>query len=279
MASRGLYRITAIGRPIDPAYPTNRAVLVLLPVGALAAGAFAAVKDATAGEIVWAGLHGALAAFGTWALARELAPDHDRAAFVSMGLGLAIALLLNQPGLLLLFNTLFLVRIVNRSTGLAAKLSDSILVAALTAWSVYAVPSPLMGLAGAVAFGFDAVLRDPVKHQWIFAACCLAATAFAVYLGGSTAHVPAMTTTTSLILLLIVLSYLFTIALTREIASPGDVTGHLSPARVRAGMLVGVLVPLQALFNPDAFSSAGLIWATVAGVSLIGLRKLFIPAR
>ena len=33
----GVYRFTSIARPVDPAYPTNRALLFLVPIAAAAA--------------------------------------------------------------------------------------------------------------------------------------------------------------------------------------------------------------------------------------------------
>ncbi len=38
MSQHRVYRVTSIGRPIEPKYPTNKAILLLTPVAALIAG-------------------------------------------------------------------------------------------------------------------------------------------------------------------------------------------------------------------------------------------------
>ncbi|MFW6084190.1 MAG: hypothetical protein ACODAA_03160, partial [Gemmatimonadota bacterium] len=70
-------RLTSIGRSIDPSYPTNRAVLLLLPVAATVAGILAASRGAGLREMLLQAGGGALAAFGAWAVAREIAPDDE----------------------------------------------------------------------------------------------------------------------------------------------------------------------------------------------------------
>ena len=70
--ARGVYRITSIARPVDPAVPTNRAVLVVVPLAA-ALGAGLALAGLTEGSPGGVALTAALATFGVWALARDLA--------------------------------------------------------------------------------------------------------------------------------------------------------------------------------------------------------------
>lgn len=115
----GIYRFTSIGRPIDPAYASNRAVLWLMPVGAVLFAAlrwYASGADAGLGS---AAITGLLLVFGAWALARELAPDDNPAAFLATAIAFVAAAFVGSGSLLLVFVALFLVRIVNRSTGLA----------------------------------------------------------------------------------------------------------------------------------------------------------------
>ena len=111
----GIYKITSIGRPLDPSYVTNKAVLLLMPAAGIVAAAASVFRDASGLQIAASALAGVIVVFGTWALARELVPDDNPTAFVSMGLALATLLVVDSPNLLLLFVTLFLVRIVNRS--------------------------------------------------------------------------------------------------------------------------------------------------------------------
>ena len=265
-----LYRFTSIARPLDPRYPTNRAVLLLLPAAAGVAGAMALLRGIGLPGIGEAALFGAVAAFGGWALARELAPDLERVAFVSLLLTFGAFLTVESSSLLLLFAALSLVRIVNRSVGLPARATDSILVAALTVWAACGGSFPGLGLIGALAFGLDACLKERLRHQWIFAGLCLALTWFCLGRQGLSWFPESPPATAAGLLLMVGVGYGLTMRRTRAVTSVADATGRpLSSARVRAGMVVGLLVGLQALTRGQTgLEAAALVWAALAGVSL-----------
>ena len=119
-----MYRFTSIARPIDPAYLTNRALLMILPLLMLASGGLASLYDMGDGPAA-AAFSGALAAFAAWALTRELAPDYSGAAFVALALAWAANIALEASSVMLLFVALLLVRLVNRSTGPQWRLADT----------------------------------------------------------------------------------------------------------------------------------------------------------
>jgi len=264
-----VYGVTSIGRPLDPNYPTNKAVLFLMPAAGIVAAAAAVARGAGFGDATGAGLTAIGAVFGSWALGRELAPDYDKAAFVSMALAFAVLFFVESPSLLLLFLALFLVRVVNRSVGLPARISDSVAVSLLTTWAVYSLSNPLLGIAAAVAFLLDAVLARPQRHQIGFAVGCLGVSALWVWGNGFTLHGPiSLATVPGSSALLIAVGSLVAITLTRQPQSVGDATGELlSRARVRGGIFVGLLVALSSLaFGAEGIRSAGLVWATLGGI-------------
>ncbi|MGD2152794.1 MAG: hypothetical protein PVG79_05960 [Gemmatimonadales bacterium] len=275
MARHRIHTFTSIGRPLDPAYPTNMAVLIVAPLAGIVAGALAGFRGAGIADAAVAGLVGIAVAFGSWALARELAPDDEAAAFVSMVFAYTTFLLFGTPSLLLLFCCLFLVRVVNRTVGLPARVSDSIFVAAFTVGTMCATRSPLLGAVAALAFALDATLREPLRRQWTFAALCLAGAGLWVAAFGT--GWPARTAPAGSQMLPIGIAsvvFLLSYRRTRHVQSAGDATGAvLSSARVRAGMLIGLLVPSQALAigttGPELGSA---VWATLAGVGIAGLR-------
>ena len=120
MANHRIYQYTSIGRPLDPSFPSNKAVLILLPAAALLGAVFGWFNGGEGLDILETALRFALVLFGSWALARELAPDDPVVAFISVFAALLAAMLVDTFGLLVVFGTLGLVRIVNRSTGLPA---------------------------------------------------------------------------------------------------------------------------------------------------------------
>lgn len=271
MSARNVYAITSIGRPLEPAYPTNRAVIWLLPVAALIAGAAFALRHGFELGMLWSALIGALAAFGGWALARELAPDHDRAAFAAMLLAFATWLALDGAPVLPLFLGLFLVRIVNRSVGLPARIGDAIAVTVLAVGCAWSFGNAWLAFVGGMAFLLDATLPPGLTRQRAFAAVCIIAGGwlFATTGAAELAHAP-VTGLARWLPIAIAVAFVVTILLTRSVAARGDATGEpLSIGRVRAGMWIGLFVAAQSLLQGrEQILELALVWASLAGAAL-----------
>lgn len=265
-----LNRFTSIARVLDPRYPTNRAVLLLLAPAAGIAGAMALLRGSGSPEVALSALFGVAAALAGWAFARELVPDMERLAFLGMLLTFGAFLTVESSSLLLLFTAQFLVRVVNRSVGLPARIVDSAFVAGLTLWATWAGPFPGLALIGALAFGLDASMRERFRRHWIFAGICLAAAGLSLDRQGQWWSPESLPATTAGLLLVVAVAYGLTMWRTRRVTSPADVTGTpLSSARVLAGMAVGLLAGLQALARGQAgLEAAALVWAVLASVPL-----------
>jgi hypothetical protein len=273
MKHEHVYRVTSIGRPLDPSYRTNLAVLILMPVAALVAGVVAAISGDPLGAIAAQALVGPLAAFGAWALARELAPDDNPAAFVSMALAVAASLTVDSPSLLLLFATLGMVRIVNRTVGPPARLTDSLVVLGLILVTAWITRSPGLPVVGAIAFALDASLEDGMRRQLAFAMLALAGAAVAVGVLDTAAQSHAIPIATGALVGVVSVGFGIAIARTRRLSSVADATGQpLSVNRVRAGMFIALLVAVQAvLLGITGLELSALVWATLAGVAIGGV--------
>ena len=265
-----LNRFTSIARVLDPRYPTNRAVLLLLAPAAGIAGAMALLRGSGLPETALSALFGAAAALAGWAFARELAPDLERLAFLGMLLTFGAFLAVESSSLLLLFAAQFLVRVVNRSVGLPARIVDSVFVAGLTVWATWAGPFPGLALIGALAFGLDASMKERFRRHWIFAGICLAAAWLSLYGQGQWWSPESLPATVAGLLPIVAVAYGLAMWRIRNVTSPDDVTGTpLSSARVLAGMAVGLLAGLQALTRGLAgLEAAALVWAVLASVPL-----------
>lgn len=264
---KGVYRFTSIARPVDPRYPTNLAVLVLMPLAGLLGAIVRHYRDGS--EQLSFAVTSMLVAFVAWAVTRELAPDDDRAAFVAMALALAALFFVGAGSVLILFVALLLIRIVNRSTGLPARLFDSASVAGLTIWAAFALGQPLLSLVGAVAFAADAVLEGGRRWQLGPAAACLAA--FAVI--SMTEPFPVAANLAAgewAFVAVVAAAYVLATLGIRHVRSVGDVGGApLSPTRVRIGMAIGLLVAAQSLVaDGGAALSDSPLWACLAAVPL-----------
>ncbi len=285
MSEHRIYRVTSLGRPVEPKYPTNKAILLLMPVAAVIAGVVTSVRGGGMGESTAGALQAFLIVFACWALGRELAPDDNPAAFVGTALAFVSLWWWPSPSLLLLFTALALSRIVNRSTGLTARLSDSLIVTALVIWTMVNLRAPLAGMVAALAFLLDARLADPNRRQWPFAAICLAAAVTQVWLTGSTSLAVTSLSVTTLagppyVIAAVTLFAFFVFgASLRNVSSLGDVGGlALNPSRVRGGMLVVWLLALQAgLQGPSVLETTIPLVAVMAGVVLAGLVSRFAP--
>lgn len=270
-----IYEFSSVARPLDPAWPSNKAVIYLLPVAAIIGFAWGVYNDSG----LWAALGSAgtfaLAAFGTWAMARELLPDDHAGAFVSMALGILAVMAFPSPGLLVLFATLLLARVVNRSTGLKPRGSDSMMITALVIWAVYSGDNPWFGAVAALAFFLDGVLVHPVKKQWLFALICLGT--MVVYIVDHDVawwHIVSADSLIEWLALLALFVFTLNLLLLKKVHCRGDADqNRLSLERVKAGMVVGILATLQGL---DQMPGVILLVATIGGLCIgIAFRRAF----
>lgn len=275
MAHHRIYKYTSIGRPLEPEYPTNKAVLILMPLAALLGAVTTWLDGGQLPQVLHSALSFLLICFGSWALARELFPDDNPAAFTSMALAVLAALAFDSPGILIVFATLGLVRMVNRSTGKPALKSDSIIVMLLVFWVIYATQSPFFGAVAAVAFIFDGSLKEPLRRQWIFALICFAG--MVVYMidhdaGPGYFQAPdSLSEWLSLAVLLVLALNMFRL---KEVCSRGDINDKiLDLSRVKGGMSVGLFAAFQGLVNVEAVI---ILVASLAGIGIgMAFRKAF----
>jgi hypothetical protein len=287
-----LRNISGIARPIEPGYPTNRWI-VLLTLVVLIAGVAGRViaGDGWLAASGWSAL-AALGFFLAWALARELDPDREPAAFLAAGLmlpALAAAGLgwLSLPDPAALFLVLLAVRVVNRTTGLAATVPDTLGLLGLGLWLGYA-SSPAYLVAAVAALLIDALL-GPADRRRLILAVSAAAIGGVLIAIGDPMYDPAPTSTpvqmlVSLpVLAALIPSALFavTIRAAGRIHSLADATAEpLSPRRVRAGQLLALSTALGlTLMHGDAGLVALLpLWAAMAATGVYRIAAERKPA-
>ena len=271
MSDHRVYKITSIGRPVEPKYPTNKAVLVILPLAGLLTFGFRylVVGESSGGALLSVALVSMLVAFGSWALARELAPDDNPAAFISMGLAYVVCLLGFGGGLLMLFVALALTRILNRSTGLKPRTSDSVIVTLLVAWAAFEYDTPLIAAVAALAFILDTRLDAGENRQWPFAILCLSVFMILAFQFGLNFEMPELPKSANdYIVPFVLVAFMLAIFFVKSVNAPGDIDGvPLSLSRVKAGMLVALLLTLVLCFTKeDSVRQAPLLIATLAGI-------------
>lgn len=232
--------VTGIGRPLDFSYATNRWITAI----SVAAGLVASVL-AFAGGTAWLDsiIDGALTGgtvFLTWAMGREVDPDHPISAFLAVALVLTAVVAYELPSLVLALWMLMALRIVNHTTGLPPSLPDSVgflfLTGYVVTWSVAAA------VICASSFVLNAWLGGRSRRNLILAAIGLALAALpwsdTTWLPATDALVAAVAV--GVVFGAVILRY-------RVVASRGDSTdAPLDPRRVRAAQGLALMTVLAA---------------------------------
>jgi hypothetical protein len=273
-----LTRITSVGRTIDLNYPTNRAI-ALLTLGVIAAGA--AFQFFTGHSLthsgVW-GLQTGLAVFLSWALCRELDPDHDLVAFMAAGLALAGSFVWGAGSLGSIFWLIVLLRIVNRTTGLKATLLDSLGVLGLGAWLAW---QGNWGYLSVTALGLlaDALLGDRNNRQIALAALAAGLGVAVLILSGQIWEKSRASLTMLGIAVGLSAVFMPLIARSGEIYSLVDANRQpLNPRRVQVAQGLALLAGMQAALWSGAEGLAAFqsLWAATTGATLSWLFRLTI---
>lgn len=265
-----IHRFSAIARPVEPKVATNLAILVIM--GLVTAGLLvtALVRGAAPVDAGLAGLLGALVVFATWALARDLAPDDDPAAFVALVPAAAVVLTGADPTLLAPMAALGLVRVVNRSVGPPATVVDCTTLVVLVFVCAREGHGFGVGLAAVLAFGLDALLPERERQGWIFAGLAGAATLMGMAIGQPDLALVAPGPWAWGAIGCAV-AFGLVIVLQRPPTSPPDTEPDqtLRRSRVRGGMLVGLVAASGSLMGGDeAVRTWVVMWAAMLGVVL-----------
>jgi hypothetical protein len=262
--------ISSLVRTIDPKYPTN---LAIVSISTITGGIFliiGLIQNLGIQASFYSGVTAGFSVFLTWALSREIDPDHQLSAFVGLGLVLPGLWFLGSPNLLVIFSLLILARIINRSTGQPAKFLDSLLIlglGTLLSFSGY----PVYGILIAVALFLDSRLPNPNRRHLYFSVLMAGITlilAFSSELGFPNISIAG----NELVLLSIIgVLYLPLIISSRKSESMCDFTNeYITPVRIQTAQvflfLSGMIVWL--LQGTSGLVSTFPLWCAIVGVSL-----------
>jgi hypothetical protein len=265
-----LSNYSSLVRSIDPRYPTNLAIVFISTITGGIFFLISIVQGAGIQASFSSGLAAAFSVFLTWALSREIDPDHDLSAFVGLALVLPGYWLLGRPSLLLILSLLILIRTINRSTGLPAKILDSLLLLGLGTWLSFS-GYPIFGILTAIMFFLDSRLPPPFPRHLYFSLLMVGITLISVfYLKPGLPRI-IITGNELIYLSIIVILYLPLIISSRDITSVCDYTEEkLNPLRIQTtqifALLTGMIVWL--LQGISGLISVIPLWAAVVGVSL-----------
>jgi hypothetical protein len=262
--------LTAVGRLVDPRYPTNLVIVILAALVTAGAAACRWVAGSTLLDGALWGIGAGLAIFLAWALARELDPDHDLSAFVAVALAIVALAALGLPPLLPLFWILLVMRVVNRTVGLPARPLDSLAVLGLGLWLTWQA-SWIYGLMTAVALFLDGWLAPRLGRHRVLAAIVVVGTVVLAVLGSP---LPRGDWDSVLLTWLYALTaILFSMAMVtlKPARALCDATGEpLRPARVRVaqGLALVTALLLAGLAGQEGMEALLPLWAAMLGTAL-----------
>jgi hypothetical protein len=277
-------RLSSLTRSIDLDYPTNRAIVIITLLFLFGISGFQLFLGRDISAAFYSGLRAGASVFLAWAFARELDPDNELSAFFAAFLGCTGFLFFPSPLLLGLFLELLLIRIVNRSTGMPSKTSDSLAVLLLSGW-ISLQGNWIFGLFTSLAFLLDSFLPAPNRHNRIFggAAFIVSVLAFLKAAGQESTFLDIESTFSAiqsgLFMLTVSLLFIPIVLSSRKIKSGGDMTGiPLDPLRMQAAQLTALLSAglLTALRGWAGAESLMPLWGAILGVSLYGYLHMLL---
>lgn len=266
-------KFTAIGRLIDVEDSTNRLILTISFLASLLGLSWELILGKSFFPSALWGIGAGFAIFFTWALAREIDPEHSLSAFPGIVLTFLGSLILGLPDLIKLLWILIIARMLNRTTGLPAKVTDSLVIVLLTGYLVWQA-NWLFGFFAAVAFFLDSFLPNSRRRQILFAMIALLASLVGIVLSGGFSPVGHLGVITLLAILVITLLFIPVVIRARLQHVNADFTQEtLYPSRVQAAQLTTLATCwLLAIWGGDAEIYSVLpMWSAFLGTSLYGL--------
>jgi hypothetical protein len=264
---------SALARPIDPSYVSNRFVLVAAGVAGAAWTVWKLVREGDVGAALVRGGAAAVAVFLAWAIARELDPDRPWTAGVA-GVACGAVVGAGVPSLLVGAGALGATRLVAGTTGSAPRPADRIALVVLAGVVSVGDAGPAVGLAIAAALAVDALApgRRSAHAGWAVPAAAGAAVGAAA-LWGTLAPSPGLPVGPEWAVVPLAAVGLLALGRPGSVAALGDVTGEpLSAVRIRLSRPIAVLAAgLTFLWAGGVGSTAGsIVWSALAAVALPG---------
>ena len=278
--TQNMSNFTSIGRPVDPRYPTNMAISIIMAITTLAMFVF---QLFTGTNFVQAGIQGIMAGltiFLVWAFAREIDPEEQLSAFVPVVLMFIVLFTIDAGyNLLVLFYMMTLARIVNRSVGLPAKLTDSVIILVFTGIIAY-LYGWIYALLGVMAFLLDAMLPEANNRHKLFALLALIVTIVVFVLQGSTINPTFPSTDYLIVILLAGLIFIPVIWMSRQLNVAGDANAEtLIPIRVQATQILILAFAYVIAFwqGNEGIMTLLPLWIIFAGLAVFPLIKPLLP--
>lgn len=260
---------SGFARPVDPSYRTNLAIVIISGLSGLLGSAYYILTGNHWLDSILTGGLLAISVFLTWALARELDPDHPISAFVGLPATIILFFWVETPHLIPLFALILMLRLVSRITGKEAKWPDSLLLLGLGIYLAWA-QEYILSLGVGVAFALDGWLVYPIIRHRYLAGLSIFTTLIIAYFQGVNFGWDSIPFPYGFALI----NLIFVLVIFADYKTPKTLTDNkakqLTASRIQTAQLLAFMVMLLAIFLE---SSSNLFlhspfWAAITGINL-----------
>lgn len=260
-------RWSSLGRDIDPSVPSNRLAIAGAVTAALVAG-LAGLLDL---EIGFTPVSAAVGVFLSWAIARELDPDHPATAVIALPISLVLLILLGPSSLILSTAVLLGLRMTAGTVGTPLRSLDIVGIIALSAL----LGTGMIGVVGVAAMGVGVLVDEP-RRKRAMAIVATGATLFtvAVLVSGVERVWTTPDATGWAILVIGALATLLVIPAASPASSTDRRTGRVRRGRVTATRVVAGIAFLVAFVLAGGTGIAALAGTAIAALVGAAIRRI-----
>jgi hypothetical protein len=260
-------RRSSLGRDVDPRLPSNRLAIVGALLAALATG-----LAAQAGlEIGLSPFSAALGVFLSWAIARELDPDHPAAAAIALPVSFVLLVLVGPSSLLVSTGLLLGARMTAGTVGTPLRLLDVVGIVALSAL----LGTSVVGAVGVAAMGVGVLVDEPRRERAlaVVGSAAVAFAAAALVTGVEWAWM--LPDTSGWVVLVIGVAATLLVIPAAPPDTPTDRTGDLvQGGRVTAARVVAGVGVVAAFILAGGTGIAALAGTSVAALAATSIRQI-----
>lgn len=249
-------KLTTIGRPFDTKYLTNRIIGIIVFVTFISVTIVSAIRGNTEHESVLSGMRAGLLIFFLWAISREVDPDNDWSAFVTIIPALLLVTFLEKPSIVTFLWLLLILRVLNHSTGMPAGIMDSLGISVIGIIMAYSM-SWTYGLITAATFIADSKMKRPAKYH-LPAGIVILIISTAIYVLNEMGKTITLHTSTGMYSFLAgIILFLPLIVFPERISSVGDRTGKiLDTTRIKAARIMATFVFTAIVLSPGEMNTS-----------------------
>lgn len=268
-------KISSLGRPLNFSYKTNLIIAGLTFVSIIFAFLFFILyEDYSFFEALLEGAYFGISLFLSWAITREIDPDRNVSAFVSVTIAFIFLIFFPAQELLLLFWLLLNLRLVNQIVGKEATILDGIIILAFSAFFSFD-GFPLIVLLSAAAFIIDGLLDVKNRKSFILAVLASALFIYSLFNFSALSGPQNYLFIISLIFVSIPL-----ISSSSKIKSKADLSDKkLNPRRIQAAQIFILMLILTVNFSKIALEEIIPAISAVSGAAIYFILKKILKVK